>query len=302
MQPSRQFALILILALLLAACGSAALPTQRAASEAPGALMATMVPEKSAMDSAAEPESMGGAVAQAQQVQRKIIRDVNLTVRFEDVLGAADKIKGIAATRGGYVVQTNIYETGEKQYQGTITLRVDADQLDVALSEIKALGIETINEQSSATDVTEEYVDLSARLDNLKRTETELQELLTEVRKNSKKAEEVLAIYRELTEIRGQIESIQGRMKMIDTLSSLATISVSLVPPTAIVANPGWSLGGTVGEALRTLVSALQVVATLGVNLIIVGLPLLVIAFLPLGLLVFALRRWRRGRTIAPTG
>ncbi|MCZ7573694.1 MAG: DUF4349 domain-containing protein [Ardenticatenaceae bacterium] len=298
--PPRSFLALLIAVLTLTACAASQAPAAPtvapAATAAPAARAAAEAPASANFDAGATSQ----ALAQA-PVERKIIQTVNLTIRFQDVRAAAEQIKAIAAARGGYVAQVNLSETEENQYRGAMTLRVDARQLDAAVAEIKGLGRETINEQSNANDVTEEYVDLSARLDNLKRTETELQALLTEVRQNTRKAEDVLAVYRELTEIRGQIEQIQGRLQYLDTLSALATINVSLVPPAALVANPGWSLGSTAGEALRLLVSGLQSLATVVIYVLIAGLPLLALVLLPLLAVVAGFRHLRRRPASPPT-
>jgi hypothetical protein len=69
---------------------------------------------------------------------------------------------------------------------------------------------------------------LSAQLRNLEATEEELLVLLTEVREKTRRAEDVLAVHREVTNIRGQIEQIKGRMQYLERMTALATINVEL--------------------------------------------------------------------------
>lgn len=289
--------ILLILTVLLAACAAAAPQASERSvpAETPGA-----APAPPAFEGETD-TAIGARQALAQAgIERKIIRDVSLTLRVKDVAAAAEQIAAIATAGGGYVASTDLYQTSDKQLQGTITIRVDVDQLDEALKQIKALGIEVLGEQSDARDVTEEYVDLQARLENLERTEKELQALLTEIRQNTRKAEDVLAVYRELTQIRGEIEQVQGRLNYLDNLASLATITITLYPPEAIVQNPTWSPRGSAERAISTLISGLQTIVDVAIFLIIAVVPLLVIVLLPLLLLIWLIQRWRGRRVLRP--
>ncbi|MEZ4609687.1 MAG: DUF4349 domain-containing protein [Caldilineaceae bacterium] len=116
--------------------------------------------------------------------------------------------------------------------------------------------------------MTDQYTDLNAQLRNLEATEDELRTLLGEVRaKPGAKAEDILAVHRNLTEIRGQIEQVQGRKNMLDNLISLATIHLSLTPDVAEqpIVEARWRPGVTVSAALRALVGALQSLGNLAI-------------------------------------
>ncbi|MCZ7571011.1 MAG: DUF4349 domain-containing protein [Ardenticatenaceae bacterium] len=297
MQARSTLALILlILTLLMTACAGQAAP-QAASKGRPAEAPAQQPPAP-----AGEADALGSgnpALAQA-SIERKIIRDVSLSLRVKDTAAAADQIAVIAAAAGGYVSSTNLHEGSDRQLQGTITIRVDATRLDDAIKQIKALSMEVLAEQSNTHDVTEEYVDLQARLENLQRTEKELQALLTEIRQNTRRAEDVLAVYRELTQIRGEIEQVQGRINYLDNLANLATVTITLSPPEAIVQDPSWSPSGTAQRAVSTLISGLQGIISAAIFLVIAVLPLLVIMLLPLLLLVWLIRRWRSGRVLRP--
>jgi hypothetical protein len=149
--------------------------------------------------------------------------------------------------------------------------------------------------------VTEEYTDLDARLRNLEATETELLELLTEVRERTSKAEDVLAVHRELTSIRSQIEQLKGRMQYLEKMTAMATINVELIPD--VLAKPivvaGWRPTGTAANALRTLVKTLQFIVDAAIWIIIYVLPTLVVIAIPFFILWLVWRRWRRGRKAA---
>ena len=90
----------------------------------------------------------------------------------------------------------------------TYTLRVPADQLESALEQLEALAITVRGRTVNREDVTEQYSDIDAQLRNLQATENELREMLAEVRaKPNAKPEDILAVHRELTAIRSQIDT-----------------------------------------------------------------------------------------------
>jgi hypothetical protein len=165
-----------------------------------------------------------------------------------------------------------------------------------AMDQIKGLAVEVERESISAQDVTEEYTDLGARLRNLEATEEELLALLTEVREETRRAEDVLAIHRELTNIRGQIEQIQGRMQYLERLTALATISVELIPEEEEkpIVEEGWQPLRTLRDASRSLVNAGQFFVDAAIWLVVFVLPVLLVLILPVAIIVFVWRRRRR--------
>jgi len=231
--------------------------------------------------------------------ERMIIRTVDLGLQVEDTQAAADQVKAIAESFEGYVAGSSLYRAEDGLLRGTITIRVPASDVDTALERIKALATRVEREQESSQDVGEEYTDLTARRRNLEATERELLALLTQVREQGGKAEDILAVYRELTNIRGQIEQIQGRMQYLERLTALATINAELIPAEAArpLAEPNWAPTGTVREASRALVRTFQGLVSLAIWLLIVVLPVLLLVLLPLAAIVWLVRRWRRGKS-----
>ncbi len=229
---------------------------------------------------------------------RMIIRTADLAVVVEDTETALTQIRGVAAALNGYVANANFWRAND-QLRGTVTIRVPAESFDVAMDQMKDLAIRVERENVSAQDVTEEYTDLSARLRNLEATEEELLALLTEVREQTRKAEDVLAVHRELTNIRGQIEQLKGRLQFLERMTALATINVELIPEEEppIVAE-GWKPLRTVRSALRALVDAGQLLVDVSIWLIVFVLPLLLLLLLPLVVIWYVWRRRRRRRAV----
>ena len=232
--------------------------------------------------------------------ERMLIRTAQLSITVKDTVEAVQGAKAVVEGLGGYVTSSQVYKQGERLY-ATMVLRVPAERFDDALAQIKALAVEVERESTQGEDVTEEYVDLQARLRNLELTEKELQQLLTEVRERTQKAEDVLAVYRELTEIRGQIEQLKGRMQYLERRVDFATIELSIAPHvlSTPVVEPGWKPLVTLREASRSLVKALQWLVDAVIWLVVFVLPILILVAAPVALLVFLIRtlvRRRKGR------
>ncbi len=228
---------------------------------------------------------------------RRIIYTASLVLVVEDPETAAPMIAQLAAQLDGYIVSSNLYRVNGR-LRGTLSLRVPQDRFEEALTRLRALAVRVDQETRQTQDVTTEYVDLQARLTNLEATEEELRALLTEVRKRSQRASDVLEVYRELTRVREEIERIKGRIQMLDRLTSYATIEVTLVPyelrePIA----ERWDPRVTLYRAWGTLVRGVQLVVDGLIYALVVGAPVLVVLTVPVGGLYFIGRWvWRRIR------
>jgi hypothetical protein len=228
---------------------------------------------------------------------RKLIRTVELQLAVKDTEAAARQVEALASSLGGYVADVNAQRV-ESLMHYQMTLRVPAERLDEALSALRKLAVRVDREQVATEDVTDRYIDLAARLRTLQATEAELRELLAESRERQRKVEDVMAIYRELTEIRSQIEQIQGQLNALDKLAALSTLKLSLYPDVAAapIVRDEWRPLETVRGSARTLVKILRVLADVAIFFVIVILP---VALLFVALIWLA-RRLRRRRPMGP--
>jgi hypothetical protein len=232
--------------------------------------------------------------------ERMIVYTVRLSLEVQDTEKAVNDIRAIASQHKGYLAATNVTRDSKNRLRGTVTLRVPAESLDAAWKQIKGAGLKVLNENSNANDVTDQYTDLNARLTNLTATEIELRKLLDTVRERTGKADDILAVYNRLTEIRGQIEQIKGQMNVLEKTSAMATLTVELVPHEEVqVLEPEtWMPNRTAAQALRALVQALQGLADIAIWLVLFVLPILAALLLPFVVLALILRAIvrRRGR------
>ena len=156
--------------------------------------------------------------------ERMIVRTGNMTLVVTDVARAIEEIAGIADSFEGYVVSSSSYGEGDRLV-GTIAIRVLAEHFDDAIRAMRHLAVEVISESTSGKDVTEEYVDLSARLHNLEATKVQLEKLLE---KTEEKVTDILEVQRELSRVTGEIEETKGRMQYLERTSSTSLIEVYL--------------------------------------------------------------------------
>lgn len=288
-------AMAMVLALLMTACAAA--PKRETGVPLPQPVppvAATVVVEKAVVRE-------GAADVSSYQVgsltERMIIRTGNLTLVVKDTAQAMNQVRGLVESMGGYVVESNAYRD-QGLLRGRMTVRVPAEKFDQAMDGIRGVAVRVESESSSGQDVTEEYSDLSAQLRNLEAAETELRELLATVRERTGKAEDIIAVYRELTTIRGEIERVKGRMQYLERMTALATINIELIPDELqkpVVEEP-WNPQVTLKEALRALVSTGRFLVDALIWFMVVVLPILIVIALPVMALVLIIRAVGRRR------
>ena len=177
--------------------------------------------------------------------QPMIIRTGVATVEVDSLERAIAQVTQLAQRLGGHVASSSS-ETGRKDFRtAQLTLRLPAAQFDAALSGLNPIGkIESQNVGSE--DVTEQFVDMTARMTNAKRLEERLINLLAN---RTGKLEEVLAVERELARVREEIERYEGRLRYLRTRAAVSTLSINLHEPYPITEGPRGS--NPVAEAFK---------------------------------------------------
>jgi PKD repeat protein len=154
---------------------------------------------------------------------RMIVRTGNMSIVVEDVTFAINRIAGLAEGSQGYVVSSNSWRDNER-LSGTITIRIPAEGFSSIMKQVGDMAVEVTNQTTTAQDVTEEYVDLTAKLKTLEATE---QQLLTIMAK-ADKVEDILAVQKQLTDTQTEIEQTKGRMQYLEKTSAMSLITVNL--------------------------------------------------------------------------
>ena len=279
--------LLVLVGLTCAGCAAASADRFETASFAESA------PAMASEDSSAEQQEADGAVE-----MRQIIANANISLVVKETETAMAGVEQIASDLGGYLSDVELskgrYDQTE-ELRGSMTLRVPSDNLEEALERLQALATDVHYLNIDRQDVTDQYSDLDARLRNLRATETELLALLTEVRERpNAKVEDILAVHRNLTQIREEIETLQGRKNLLDNQIGFSTVRVELIPDSInrpIVEEP-WSANGPVRNALRALVATLQGLLTALIWAFLYLTPLLLVVLIPLAILIWLVRIW----------
>jgi hypothetical protein len=213
---------------------------------------------------------------------RMIVRTGDMSLVVEEVTQACEDIAQLAVFLGGYMVSSQI-SGEEEEMRGWISFRVPDEKFDQALAELRDLAIRVKSESTSSQDVTEEYIDLEARLKNAEATEQQYLAIL----EKATDVEDILSVYNYLSQVRQEIEQIKGQMQYLERTTSTSLISVSLEPE--VTAKPlvhvGWS-------ALEVLKSAARGIVVLGQWLGTIAIWLLI--FIPVWGTIVGIILWRR--------
>ena len=295
------YSFLLIAAIVLGACGSAARSSEpefygaAPAVEAPAMPAPTMMyiaEEGMVAQDAAAPGSGGGGDVNAAQVERLVIQNADLSVVVSDVELRMDEIQKMATDMGGFVVSSNLYQGYTSDYtpvpEASLVIRVPAERLDEALELIKKDAVEVQNENRSGTDVTAEYVDLKSRLKTYQAAEKELTELM----ESAQNSDEVVNIFNQLMYYREQIEIIQGQIKYYEEAAALSAISVRLVAEETIkpVTIGKWEPKGVALEAIQDLLDFWKGFVDFMIRFILLILPVLITIAIPFYLFFLGVR------------
>ena len=156
--------------------------------------------------------------------ERKVIHQAQLELKVKNLEKAQMKIENKAAEYGGYVVESNVYREDEELVEGTITVRVPEAHFQDFLSDSEGEASEVVGRNVTGQDVTEQYVDLKARL----KSKRGVEERLLAFMKDAEKTEDLLKISSDLAVVQEEIEQLTGQMKYLENQTSYSTVTITL--------------------------------------------------------------------------
>lgn len=266
-RPLAPLAILVVAALLAVACregGSPAFAAKESASVASPSIAVDAAPApapaaRMAMVEAPAPApsaSLAGPALAARPAATDasmIIRTGTASVEVDSLEPAVSALQALARGLGGWVANASSSTGAEQVRQATLELKVPAARYDEALGGLRPLGkVERV--ETTAEDVGEEFVDLSARVANARRLEERLVVLLAT---RTGKLEDVLLVERELARVREEVERIDGRLRWLRARAATSTLTVTVHEPAPLVGDhPGESvLGAAVRTAWRNAVA-----------------------------------------------
>lgn len=214
-------------------------------------------------------------------VDKKVIKNGDMSLKVDNVDKALEEITGVARNNGGEVFSSNVYQNGKNIKTGYATVKVPVANFEKTYNELKKVATLVVRESTSGMDVTDQYVDLEAQLKNKQAEEQAFQKIMDQ----AQKIDDILAVQQQLSRVRGEIERLQGRLKLMNSQTDNATISINLSEDAEIAITDRWRPGQVAKEAINTLVKKVQNFIDFVIELVVTIIPVLVLY----GLLVWIL-------------
>lgn len=217
----------------------------------------------------------GDLNGKATSLDRKIISTAQLQLEVENVQTAFNKITNITLQQSGFISGSSVYGYEERK-NGQMTVRVPQKNFYNAIEQIEALGT-VKSREIKGQDVTEEYVDISARLGNLQKQENRLSEIL----KMANTVKDVLEVERELERVRGEIERLTGRMNYLEQSIEMSTITVNANEPAPFF--EGWGITDALKQAVRGFFNSISGLIIFTGSILPIAVYLIVVIFIGMG-------------------
>lgn len=219
-----------------------------------------------------------------------IIRTGELELEVDDLPSAVAAARRSVSAVGGYISSSE--ESGEGDAAAaSVVYRIPADRWDDAVTSIRGLATDVRRAVVQTQAVTAEVLDLDARITNLRASEAALQKIMDQATRIA----DVLEVQAELTAVRGEIERLVAQKQGLEAQAAFGTLTVTFRLPAAPVTEEvrrGWDPATDADRATATLVGVGQNVASAGIWLGIVGLPIM------LAVALIAVVGWRIGRVV----
>lgn len=229
---------------------------------------------------------------------RKIIRNADLTIEVASPTETQHRIVSIAEMHGGFVVtseakQRDGGEPTNRMLDIRLVVRIPENQFGGALDRIRGLATNLAHESVTGQDVTEEFIDLEARI----KTQKALEAQFLQIMRQAGKIVDALEVQRQIADVRTEIERLEGRKRFLENRSSLSTITVNIQAPKPIISVTETGFRQSVRDSVSDSVELGSGIVLFFVRFAIVMVPVTLLVLLPCGLLVrYFMRRAKRMR------
>lgn len=212
---------------------------------------------------------------------RMVIKTGTVSIEIENFDESERKINEEVSRSNGFITNTASTLNASGKKQGTIQVRIPAENYDAFVQSVGKIG-KVMSENISGKDVTEEFIDLEARLVTQRELERRLLQLLAE---KTAKLVDVVEVEQKLSGVRQTIESTEGRIRYLKDQSSFSTLTLSLFEPSLLQTSSGGGFFYEISEAVKKGLNGFTEVLTGLITLIIAISP--VIILLAIALLIF---------------
>ena len=293
----------LCVALLLVGCGAESATRSARQTSSPASLEAPAAPTRfyqaqegfDGADAEAPADKATDATATVEGIKPRIIYTATVRVVSEDFSAASNKLVGLIEEMGGYIANASLDRSSGERRSGSWTVRVPVKKYGDFLTALDDIGFVESRTQNSE-DVTMEYVDVEARIGNLKRLEERFIALLQE---RTGKLEDVLKVEQELARVRGDIEQAEGRLRFLTNKTDYSTVTISLREQKDYVPPRAPSFGERIATTWSQSLESLRQAGELAVLAIVAVAPWAVVVTVPVLAIVFVIRLALRRRAIS---
>jgi len=230
---------------------------------------------------------------QADVEDRLVIQQSNLSLLVKNVVEARKNILEYTKTNGGYMVSSNVSNPQDAP-TATIMIRVPSDKIDSALEYFHSLSIKVVSENLSGRDVTDQYVDIDARLVTLRATKERFESILAQ----ATEIKDITNLTREILSVQNQIDSLIGQQESLKQNAQLAKLTVYLsTDELALPYAPSETFRPSVifKLAVRSLIGFARGLATWAIWVGVYS-----VVWIPALVIFIAIKRWRKNR-VNPT-
>lgn len=230
--------------------------------------------------------------APTNQAERIVVEETSMSLVVLKVKEMADRVSELAKSAGGYMVSTNISQPEESPF-ATIVVRIPAEKVKSTIEEYRKLSIKVTSENVMGTDVTDQYVDLEARLKTLETTKSKFQEIMA----RATAVQDILTVQQNLINIQDQIDALKGRQKYLEQTAALSKITIYL-------SSDELALPYAPSEAFRPAVIFKLAVRALngtlrGLAEKLIWFAVFGVIWIPLVIIIVLFRRWYKSRKIS---
>lgn len=230
------------------------------------------------------PPRSGGAAPAPEVQNRLVVQQSDLSLLVSDVRNSVNKILDYTRSIGGYMVNSNLVNPGEVP-SATVTVRIPSEQLSATLDYFRKLSLKVVSENLSGEDVTDQYVDIDARLTSLNKTKTRFEEIMAK----ATEVADIMNVQNEINNLQSQIDSLKGQQLYMQKTAQMAKLTIYLsTDEISLPYSPGesWRPDVIFKLAVRSLVGNLRNLGTLFIWILVYG-----IIWIPALLLLFYLRK-----------
>lgn len=215
---------------------------------------------------------------------RLVIKESYLSLLVENVLSVQKQIIKKAEGLGGYMVNSNL-DNPQEQASATVIVRIPSEKLEQALEYFRSLSVKVISENLQGQDVSDQYVDIEAKLQTLYKTKAKFEEIM----EKATQIADILNIQREIINLQSQIDSFKGQKQYLEQSAKLAKLTVYLsTDELALPYAPSeaWRPKVIFKQAVRSLIGNLRRLGT-----VLIWVAVYSVVWIPVGIIVFVILR-----------